>query len=101
MLSHDGIFYVVAAGLANHAGKGGYKGIVGNYNALGIEAENNGIGEVWPEVQMDAYAKGCAGIAKYCNLPVDMIIGHKEWSPKRKIDPSFDMDTFRKRIAKL
>lgn len=99
-LGQSGTYWVVAAGLAYHAGKGSWKGITsGNSHFIGIEAENDGIGEAWPDVQMEAYAKGCAAIAKYCGFGTDMVIGHKEWAPKRKIDPSFLMEDFRKRVA--
>lgn len=99
-LGQDGTYYVIAAGKAWHAGAGSWKGITeGNSHAIGIEAENNGIDEPWPEVQMDAYARGCAAIAKFCDFGVDMVIGHKEWAPTRKIDPDFDMVAFRLRVA--
>ena len=42
-LGRDGTFYVVAAGLCNHAGDGAYRSIVaGNTHLIGIEAENTG-----------------------------------------------------------
>lgn len=99
-LGQAGDYYMVAAGKAWHAGPGVWKGVTeGNTHLIGIEAENDGIGEIWPEVQLVAYAKGCAAIAKYCGFGVQMVAGHKEWAPKRKIDPNFDMEAFRKRVA--
>jgi hypothetical protein len=104
VLGRDGAYYVVAAGKANHAGKGSWKGQVdvGNSKSIGIEAENNGLiqtkpkeGEPWPEVQMIAYAKGVAAILKHLGLGVDRCVAHKEYAPTRKIDPSFDMTKFR------
>lgn len=98
-LGQNGIFYIIAAGKAWHAGEGHWKGITGgNEHAIGIEAENNGIDEPWPAIQMDAYARGCAAIADHCGFPVGMVIGHKEWAPTRKIDPDFNMAEFRKRV---
>lgn len=100
-LGQGGVYWLVAAGLAYHAGPGEYKGLKsGNRNFIGIEAENDGIGEVWPEVQLIAYAKGCAAIAKHCGFSADMVIGHKEWAlPRgRKSDPNFDMAKFRERV---
>ena len=41
-LGRSGTYYVVAAGRANHAGKGGWRGLTGNSSVLGIEAENDG-----------------------------------------------------------
>jgi hypothetical protein len=98
-LGQNGVYLIVAAGLAYHAGPGAYKGVTaGNQHMLGIEAENDGVGEKWPDIQMEAYAKGCAALAKHCGFSVDMVIGHKEWAPKRKIDPTFDMAQFRERV---
>lgn len=103
-LGQAGVYWLVAAGKAYHAGGGAWKGETsGNSHFIGIEAENDGRGEAWPEVQMEAYAMGCSAIAKYCGFGVDMVIGHKEWAlPKgRKSDPSFDMVAFRKRVTEL
>ncbi len=108
VLGRDGTFYVVAAGKANHAGKGSWNKMedVGNTNSIGIEAENNGLsqidpekGEPWPKAQMEAYAKGVAAILRHLGLSAFECVGHKEYAPKRKIDPSFDMAAFRKRVA--
>lgn len=101
-LSKDGTFHVIAAGLGYHAGKGVWQGVTtGNSNSIGIEADNNGIGEPWPEVQVDAYARGCAAILKHIKAGAIMCAGHKEYAlPKgRKIDPNFDMTAFRQRVS--
>lgn len=103
-LGQAGVYWCVAAGRAYHAGPGEHKGQTsGNSHFIGIEAENDGRGEAWPDVQMEAYAMGCAALAKYCGFGVEMVIGHKEWAlPRgRKIDPNFDMVKFRKRVAEL
>ncbi|HYI48584.1 MAG TPA: N-acetylmuramoyl-L-alanine amidase [Allosphingosinicella sp.] len=96
-LGRDGTWFVIAAGRANHAGTGAWKGITaGNTSFIGIEAENQGIpADPWPAVQVDAYKRGVAAILKKLGAPVEMCIGHKEWAPRRKIDPSFDMNAFR------
>lgn len=103
VLGRDGTFYVIAAGRAYHAGKGSWNGITdGNSSFIGIEAENSGRpDDPWPLVQMGAYARGCAAILKYLKQKPIMCAGHKEYAlPKgRKIDPTFDMATFRQAIA--
>jgi hypothetical protein len=103
MLGRDGTFFVVAAGRCNHAGAGVWQGITsGNTHFIGIEAENAGTAaDPWPEVQVDAYAKGVAAILKHVGAPAIMCVGHKEYAlPRgRKIDPSFNMDAFRERVA--
>jgi peptidoglycan hydrolase-like protein with peptidoglycan-binding domain len=95
-LARDGTYYVVAAGRANHAGKGSWRGITGNSSFIGIEAENSGAKtDLWPDVQMDAYRRGVAAILTRIGADVEMCCGHKEYAPGRKDDPSFDMDQFR------
>ena len=103
-LGEDGKFYMVAAGKAWHAGAGFWHGVTdGNGHGIGIEAKNNGINEPWPEIQVAAYAKGCAAIAKHCGFSPEMIAGHKEYAlPRgRKTDPDFDMNAFRARVSKF
>ena len=105
-LGRDGTFYVVAAGLAYHAGKGSWQGVTtGNTNFIGIEAENTGIAndQPWPEVQLDAYRRGVAALLGHLGLPATACAGHKEFAlPKgRKIDPSFDMSVFRAGVAAI
>jgi N-acetyl-anhydromuramyl-L-alanine amidase AmpD len=99
-LNRRGVWHVVAAGKANHAGEGSWNGLTsGNSMLLGIEAANNGTGEVWPEVQVASYARGVAAILNQMSAPSLMALGHKEWT-RRKIDPSFDMDEFRTRVVR-
>lgn len=102
-LGRDGTYYVVAAGLAQHAGKGDWRGIrTGNSNFIGIEAENRGTADdLWPDVQMDAYRRGVAAILAHIGAGAEMCCGHKEFALPhgRKNDPSFDMDAFRAGVA--
>lgn len=104
-LGRDGTFYILAAGKCNHAGKGSWKGKTsGNTNFIGIEAENGGgKNDLWPEIQMEAYARGVAAILKHVGLDADHCAGHKEYAlpPGRKPDPLFDMDTFRSNVASI
>jgi peptidoglycan hydrolase-like protein with peptidoglycan-binding domain len=102
-LGRDGTFYVVAAGLCYHAGHGGWPDIAdGNANLIGIEGENVGTkSDPWPPEQMEAYAHGVAVILKYAKLDVNRCIGHKEWAPKRKIDPLWDMTDFRDKVRDI
>ncbi|WP_020181316.1 N-acetylmuramoyl-L-alanine amidase [Methylopila sp. M107] len=98
-LGVDGTYYVVAAGRANHAGAGLWKGLrTGNSNFIGIEAENAGTkGANWPDWQMDAYRRGVAAILRHVGEGAEMCCAHREYAlPKgRKVDPFFDMDDFR------
>jgi GH24 family phage-related lysozyme (muramidase)/peptidoglycan hydrolase-like protein with peptidoglycan-binding domain len=102
-LGRDGTYYVVAAGRANHAGRGLWEGIAtGNSSFIGIEAEHSGDpAEKWPDVQTDAYVRGVAAILKHIGASANMCCGHKEYAlpPKRKPDPTFDMAEFRQAVS--
>ena len=104
-LGRDGTWYVVAAGRANHAGAGQWAGCTnGNSEGIGIEAENNGVGEPWAEVMLDAYRHGCAAMCKHLGLDANRVCGHREYAlPKgRKIDPTgIDMAAFRREVAAI
>jgi hypothetical protein len=94
------VWWVVAAGYCNHAGAGGWKGLSGNGSVIGVEAENDGIGEPWPQVQLDSYTRGVAAVCEHKDWPAGMVCGHKEWTPQ-KIDPAgVDMDWFRSEVAR-
>lgn len=96
VLARSGTAHVIASGRANHAGLGGWRGLEGNTSVFGIEAENTGAGEPWPPVQYDAYVRCVAALCRRGQIPVGMVCGHKEWAPKRKIDPKgIDMTRFR------
>jgi hypothetical protein len=99
-LGRDGTYYVVAAGKANHAGEGSWKGVSGNGSLIGIEGENSGK-EPWPDVQMDAYRRGVAAILTKLDLDAGMCCGHREYAPNRKWDPTFDMDEFRAGVRSI
>lgn len=107
-LDRQGVWYVLAAGRANHAGRckpvGGLKAYGdgrpygdGNAQLIGVEAQNDGR-EAWPAVQYDSYVRGVAAITKaYGWRPP---LGHKETSVEGKPDPhGIDMNQFRREVA--
>jgi peptidoglycan hydrolase-like protein with peptidoglycan-binding domain len=95
-LGRDGTYFVIAAGRAAHAGKGSFKGVSGNLRFIGIEAENGGTtNDAWPEIQLEAYRRGVAAILKHLNKDATFCVGHKEYAPGRKDDPSLNMKEFR------
>ena len=103
-LGRDGTFYIIAAGKANHAGDGEWRGIkhTGNSNFIGIEAENAGTpDDPWPDAQMDALRRGVAAILQYIGADSTMVCGHKEYAPTRKKDPLWEMAPFRESVAAL
>lgn len=102
LAGRDATIYFIAKNKANHAGLGGpLKGLPkddANDVSFGIEAENNGIGEPWPQEQKRAIAILSATLLVRMNQPSKMLIGHKEWTT-RKIDPAgIDMDAFRQKV---
>lgn len=104
-LDRKGVWHVLAAGRANHAGTAKASGSVaagdGNYLYVGVEAFNDGRGEPWPEVQYNSYVRGVAAISKHVTKnSARTVRGHKETSVTGKIDPTFNMDTFRSRVSK-
>ena len=103
-LRRDGRIFVVAAGIAWHAGQGSYPGIPrddANRVSIGVEAENNGT-EGWGPAQYWSYVGLCAVILNKLGLGADRVIGHKEWAgaSQGKWDPGgMDMNKFRADIA--
>lgn len=103
LVARDGTVYVVAAGRANHAGYGGpWRNIpkdAMNRYGVGVEVENNGIGEPWSEQLLAALDKVYVVLLKGLGLDESWLLGHKEWTP-RKIDPAgINMGEYRARIA--
>lgn len=105
VLGRSGTFYIVAAGRCNHAGAGSWHGVTnGNSELIGIEAENMGTGkDPWPIAQISAYEEGIAAILKHIRANSVMAAGHKEYATPRgrKIDPAFDMVTFRDNVGHI
>jgi hypothetical protein len=99
-LQKSGRWGLLASGRANHAGEA----TITNSESYGIEAtgpiplDAYGPG-AFPNY--DSYEVGCACILAAMGTTVDDLKGHKEIAqpPGRKIDPSFDMGTFRKSVA--
>lgn len=82
--ARDNTCYVVAAGRANHAGEGSWRGLSGNSTVYGLEIENVGTqDEPWRLDQLFVAAKVAIALL---GDNVDMMCHHKEWAPKRKID---------------
>jgi hypothetical protein len=97
VIDRTGCVWVLAAGATNTNGKGGpltrwSRGTVPldsmNTHGFGIEFGNNGVGEPWPQVQLDAgFIVSNVVNARCGNLPSD-VCTHNVWAPTRKIDPA-------------
>lgn len=105
-LGRDGTWYVIAAGRANHAGKGLWNGIqAGNSHFIGIECEHSGqpADMPWPEIQTRSLRHGVAALLRHAGRSADWCVGHKEYAlpAGRKPDPLFEMAPFRQEVAAL
>lgn len=83
-LRRSGECRVIAAGRANHAGVGGYRGLTGNSTVLGIEASSDG--RSWTTEQRRVYPILCAALAEGIGVGREWIIRHEDWAPSRKWD---------------
>lgn len=98
-LARDGVCVVVAAGRANHAGEGGYKGMLGNSAVYGIEAECAGDGD-WTPAQRKVYPILVAALLSGIERDASWACGHNEWAPTRKIDiRDWPMSAMRTQVA--
>lgn len=98
---NTGKVIVFAAGKSWHAGKVA-KTAHNNDNAIGIEIENNGVGEKYSDNAYNSAVALAGELVKEFGLSVNDVLGHKEIAvPKgRKIDPSFAMGKFREDVQK-
>lgn len=102
-LARSGRLWVVAAGRANHAGSGGWRGLSGNSSVFGIEAANDGRGEPWSSNMLDTYYRIVNALLAEMRQGTIMACAHKEWTA-RKPDPAFlvpgmGMTEFRAKVA--
>lgn len=95
-LSRSGVWLVIAAGKANHAGAVDNINYSNDYS-IGVEAEYHPSQGAWPTAQYNSYVKGCAVLGAHYGI---VWRGHNEAAtPKgRKLDPGFDMNKFRQQV---
>jgi N-acetylmuramoyl-L-alanine amidase len=94
------IAYVVAAGRANHAGSGGWRGLSGNSSVYGLEIEHTGTSSI-PEGRRQIAARiHAAMIAGLAAPDPGYVCQHYEWTT-RKIDLATEVnpDGWRQRVA--
>lgn len=95
-LGHQGEVIVCAAGATNTNGEGlatdVSRGTIPansmNLYAIGIEAANNGVGEPWPQDQIDAYFAMTNALTKAYGMAATDVTTHAAYAPTRKIDPA-------------
>jgi peptidoglycan hydrolase-like protein with peptidoglycan-binding domain len=99
-IARDGLVTLGAAGASNTQGRGGpirtSKGTIpkdrGNMYFVSIEGANTGLGQEWPEAQMQSLVLVCAALCEQFGLdPMTDVLSHWEWvlpsQPSRKVDP--------------
>lgn len=89
-LGRSGTVYVVAAGVAWHAGTSSYLGATDlNNKSIGIEAESAG-GGLWTNAQRDAYPKLVGACLKRMSVGTDHYVSHRTCATPagRKPDPT-------------
>ncbi|WP_412466555.1 N-acetylmuramoyl-L-alanine amidase [Pedobacter sp. KLB.chiD] len=73
---------------ANHAGVSKWgKDTDLNSSSIGIELDNNGLTDPWPDAQINSLLKLLATLKKTYNIPTANFIGHADIAPGRKNDP--------------
>lgn len=100
-LDRNGVNVIVAAGRANHAGLGGFRGLTGNSAVWGCEAEDDGDG-TWTAAQKAAYPRLVAARLWMIGRDASWYCSHRTWAPTRKIDPAgISDDWMRGQVAAL
>lgn len=86
------IFYVIAAGRANHAGSGGWRGLSGNSSVFGLEIEHTGVVRL-PEARQRLAARCHAALGRGI-FDERFVCQHFEWAtpPGRKTDAATHVD---------
>ena len=74
---------------ANHAGVAKWgKNTDINSSSIGIELDNNGTTDPWPDVQINSLLQLLATLKTNYNIPTANFIGHADIAPGRKPDPA-------------
>ena len=59
-----------------------------NSSSIGIELDNNGLTDPWPEAQINALVDLLQYLKQSYNIPQANFIGHMDYAPTRKNDPA-------------
>lgn len=85
LLGRDLRAYVIAAGRANHAGTGGWRGLAGNSSVHGLEIEHTGYGQAADQLYVAIQIHAAFLEAPGSTLDPAMVCQHFEWT-SRKVD---------------
>lgn len=101
------VIYFVAAGKANHAGVGAWRGVSGNSHFVGLEVEHVGSSaEPFPSSRRETSARFHAATARHFRFAPGMVCQHHEYAQPagRKSDFArvlLDPTAFRNRVATI
>ena len=90
VICRDGIVHHMLNDLlrAHHAGLGKWGNVSDmNSGSIGIEIDNNG-SEPFTEAQMSSLLELLGRLKRAYSIPQANFIGHMDWAPGRKVDPS-------------
>jgi hypothetical protein len=96
LIDRTGLVWIIAAGATNTNGKGYAlqfsRGVVPddqmNTYAVGVEICNDGIGEAYPQEQIDVAFAASLAVCRGLGLEATDAAQHHDWAPDRKIDPA-------------
>lgn len=86
--ARDNRIFVIAAGRANHAGRGSYRGLSGNSKFFGLEREHVGTAsEAWRADSHETAARVHAALLDVAGqADSSMCVRHATYAPDRKVD---------------
>ena len=102
-LSRSGRWVVGASGRCNHVlrgDKGPHEGY-GNYQLIGIEAQNDNRGEPWSAHMLDSYQRGVAAIHRHEGWPAWRAVAHREHQTGKSDPFGIDMIAFRSAVGAI
>lgn len=104
VIGFDGVVHLIAAGLANHAGRATASGPVpagdGNVLYVGFEWDYQGVSQGPSPEQYVAARRATAAVLAHLGRPHDAARGHRETSVTGKQDPGHvDLERFRAELA--
>ncbi|GAA3562432.1 N-acetylmuramoyl-L-alanine amidase [Kribbella ginsengisoli] len=104
LVDYNGVFHIISANSANHAGPSGGSGPIpaGNGNAMliGWEIEYNGVDTAMTPAQYGASVTATAAVLRRLGKDASYARGHRETSTEGKPDPAFvDLDQMRADVA--
>ena len=105
LVDYNGVFHVISANRANHAGASGGSGPIpsgdGNTMLVGWEIDYNGVSQSMTAAQYSASVRATAAVLRALGKDANHARGHRETSTTGKIDPGgIDLNAMRADVAR-